>query len=29
VWGVDGAGKTDETGKTHFPLGIIDHGTRR
>lgn len=29
VWGVDGTGKTDAAGRTHFLLGIIDHGTRR
>jgi len=29
VWGMDGTGKTDEGGSTHFLLGIIDHGTRR
>jgi transposase InsO family protein len=29
VWGMDGTGKTDETGNTHFLLGIVDHGTRR
>jgi putative transposase len=29
VWGMDGTGKTDEEGKLHFLLGIVDHGTRR
>ncbi|MEO7065615.1 MAG: integrase core domain-containing protein [Rhodanobacter sp.] len=29
VWGMDGTGKTDESGKQHFLLGIVDHGTRR
>jgi len=29
TWGLDGTGKTDDTGKQHFLLGIVDHGTRR
>ncbi|MHB1059196.1 MAG: hypothetical protein ACYC0F_15060, partial [Rhodanobacter sp.] len=29
VWGIDGTGKTDEAGQTHFLFGIVDHGTRR
>ena len=29
VWGMDGTGKTDQAGRTHFLLGIVDHGTRR
>lgn len=29
VWGLDGTGKTDEAGKLHFLLGVLDHGTRR
>lgn len=29
VWGVDGTGKTDEKGRQHFLLGVVDHGTRR
>ena len=29
VWGMDGIGKTDQAGNTHFLLGIVDHGTRR
>jgi transposase InsO family protein len=26
---VDGTGKTDEQGRQHFLLGVVDHGTRR
>jgi transposase InsO family protein len=29
VWGINGTGKTDTSGTTHFLLGILDHGTRR
>lgn len=28
VWGVDMTGKTDESGRLHMMLGIIDHGSR-
>lgn len=28
VWGLDLTGKTDDAGKTHMILGILDHGTR-
>lgn len=28
IWGLDLTGKTDDTGKTHMILGLVDHGSR-